>query len=148
MVAPEPIAVGSVGSLTPVVPLVGLAGLGVVVARPAFPGAGKVSNGRGQGTWAAEATETNGVPELPEDITGDNAQQGSGNRINTDSKRDPQEVFDELTGGHSSTDPNGHQVAPNGVRLRPGTDTKGPRIDIPARPPRPHETIHFPPGQE
>lgn len=114
--------------------------------RPAFPGSGKIGLGRGQGTWAAEATETNGGPELPDGLTGENPREGSGNRINTDSKRDPQQIFDELTGGQSETQPNGHQVGPNGVRLRPGSGTKGPRIDIPAKPPRPHETIHFPPG--
>ena len=153
---PAALAVGGTAALPEVG--VGSAGVGAELAsggvlalatgeaylalRPAFPGSGKVGLGRGQGTWAAEATETNGVPELPDSLTGENPREGSGNRINTNSKRDPQEIFDELTGGQSETQPNGHQVGPNGVRLRPGTRTKGPRIDIPAKPPRPHKTIH------
>ncbi len=125
-----------------------LGAIGAVMVRPAFPGSGKRDLGRGLGTFAAEATGTTGAPELPEGLTGENPRQGSGNRTNTDSKQDPRKVFDKLTGGQSRTDESGHEVGSNGVRLRPGTATKGPRIDIPSRPPRPHETIPFPPPNE
>jgi RHS repeat-associated protein len=86
------------------------------------------------------------VPELPTDLTGENPVQGSGNRINTDLPGNSRGIFDSLGGGRATTLPNGHQVAPNNVRFRPGNETTGPRIDIPAHGSRPHETIHFPPG--
>lgn len=54
--------------------------------------------------------------------------------------------FDSLSGGQSTTQDDGTQVAPNGVRHRPGDDVQGPRIDIPANGSRPPETIHFPLG--
>ena len=85
-------------------------------------------------------------PELPTDLTGQNPRPGSGNRTNTDLPGGSQGVFDGLSGGNSTTLPDGTQVAPNGIRYRPGKDDKGPRIDIPANGSRPHETIHFPPG--
>ncbi len=80
---------------------------------------------------------------LPDGLTGTNPRETSG-RINTDGAGIPEEKFDELTGGQSVTDSNGHRVGANGVRLRPGTETKGPRIDIPAKGDRKHETIHWP----
>jgi len=83
--------------------------------------------------------------ELPEDLTGNNPREGSG-RTNTDLPGDSQGVFDRLSGGKSTTQPDGSKVAPNGVRFRPGQDGKGPRIDIPAKGSRSHETIHFPVG--
>jgi hypothetical protein len=86
------------------------------------------------------------TPDLPSGLTGDNPREGSGNRVNTDLPGGSQEVFDSLTGGKSSTQDDGTKVGANGVRLRPGKEGEGPRIDIPSLGPRPHETIHFPPG--
>ncbi len=47
--------------------------------------------------------------------------------------------------GNAEETDNGTQVGENGVRLRSGTDKKGPRIDIPANGDKPHETLHYPP---
>jgi len=58
----------------------------------------------------------------------------------------PEDLLGELTGGEHTAEPDGTLVGPNGVRLRPGKEGKGPRIDIPANGSTPHETIHFPPG--
>ena len=80
---------------------------------------------------------------LPDGLTGTNPQEASG-RINTDGIGSPEEKFQELTGGQSTTDAKGHRVGANGVRFRPGTETKGPRIDIPAKGDRKHETMHWP----
>jgi RHS repeat-associated protein len=61
-----------------------------------------------------------------------------------------EEDFGTLTGGNSapapegSSLPPGSQVGTNGVILRPGTDTSGPRIDIPANGEKKHETLHYP----
>ena len=60
------------------------------------------------------------------------------------------EDFGTLTGGESAPAgedsglPEGSQVGSNGVILRPGTSTSGPRIDIPASGDKPHETLHYP----
>jgi RHS repeat-associated protein len=58
--------------------------------------------------------------------------------------------FGNLTGGNAapasegSSYPAGTQVGENGVIYRPGTETSGPRIDIPASGDKPHETLHYP----
>jgi RHS repeat-associated protein len=96
-----------------------------------------------KGSNAVSAEET---PELPTGLTGQNPQNSSGKRTNTDLPGNSQGVFDRLSGGKSTTQPDGTKVAPNGVRLRPGSGGQGPRIDIPGRGSRPPETIHFPPG--
>jgi len=89
------------------------------------------------------------VPPLPDGLVGENAEDSSGQRKNTDL---PPSAFpgtvQDLTGGNLAPDPNkpGHLVAPNGVRVRPGVGDKGPRIDIPANGAKPPETIHFPSG--
>ena len=96
----------------------------------------------------------------PSELVGTrDAQSGArGNRINngpldptnggTGNARDD---FDSLTGGHSrpapesSSLPPGSLVGDNGVIFRPGSGGgAGPRIDIPARGPKPHETLHYP----
>lgn len=78
-------------------------------------------------------------------IIGNNPQTASG-RINTDmpgGDEAAEELFEQITKGQATTDPNtGHQVGPNGERLRTGKDGRK-RIDIPARGGNPHETIHF-----
>jgi hypothetical protein len=95
------------------------------------------------GNRALNAFRETGVPPLPDGLTGADPQERPG-RINTTGSGNPEGKFDELTGGQSTTQPDGTRVGPNGVRLRPGTDTKGPRIDIPARGDRKHETVHYP----
>ncbi|OQW62895.1 MAG: hypothetical protein BVN28_04890 [Nitrospira sp. ST-bin4] len=87
------------------------------------------------------------VPDLPTDIVGNNRRPSSGKTVNTDLPADrfPGTV-DDLTGGNTTVDPDGRQVCPNGVRVRPGKSGQGPRISIPANGPKPPETIHFPPG--
>lgn len=98
-------------------------------------------------TSAAEANiEDARTPDLTTDLTGKNPRESSGKRVNTDLPGGSQDVFDSLSGGKSTTQDDGTQVAPNGVRLRPGRNGNGPRIDIPGNGPRPPETIHFPPG--
>jgi len=58
--------------------------------------------------------------------------------------------FETLTGGRSGPAPGdrgypeGTRVGENGIAIRPGTDEKGPRIDIPANEDKPHETLHYP----
>lgn len=84
-------------------------------------------------------------PSLPTDLTGQNPRDSSGKRTNTDLPGNSEGVFDGLSGGKSTTLPDGTKVAPNGVRLRPGKGDQGPRIDIPGRGSTPPETIHFPP---
>ncbi|MFP3757693.1 RHS repeat-associated core domain-containing protein [Cupriavidus sp. SIMBA_020] len=87
-----------------------------------------------------------GVPDVPTDLIGDNPRSSSGQRVNTDlPSSDFPGTVDDLTGGQTS-DQGGHQVCPNGVRVRPGKHGNGPRIDIPANGTKPPETIHFPPG--
>ena len=135
---------GAIGAVAGAAPVVGLGVIGGVLLRPAFAGAGMVTTGRGVGTWASESTGAGAVPDLPSGLTGENPRDGTGKRINTDLTGGADEVFDRLTGGHSRTLPDGTKVEPNGVRLRPGTENSGPRVDIPAKGQRPHETIHFP----
>jgi RHS repeat-associated protein len=95
-------------------------------------------------------------PGLPGGIVGEGPREGGG-RINSGplaedhgGTGDPQGDFDVLTGGRSgpapegSTLPPGTQVGENGIQIRPGTDTTGPRIDIPASGDKPRETLHYP----
>jgi hypothetical protein len=104
--------------------------------------------GRAAGTWIEDwlANSAN-PPDIPDKIIGDNPKpaSGSGSRVNTDR---PAGSFagtvEELTGGQLTPDPDrpGHLCCSNGVRVRPSS--QGPRIDVPANGPKPHETIHFP----
>ncbi len=85
-----------------------------------------------------------GVPELPTDLVGDNAADSTGKRKNTDLPSDSfEETLKKLTGGVVQED-GGRQVCPNGVQIRPGKSGEGPRIDVPANGDKPPETIHFP----
>jgi hypothetical protein len=87
------------------------------------------------------------IPPLPDDLVGDNPRSSTGKRTNTDLPSDAfPETIKDLTGGNYVDDANGSKVCPNGVRIRPGKNGEGPRIDIPANGPKPPETIHFPPG--
>ncbi len=105
--------------------------------------------------------ETEETP-LPEDLVGENPQDSRGKRKNSGpltpengGTADAEEDFDTLTGGESDpSDPDkgypaGSQTGGNGVTIRPGTDTKGPRIDIPANPDtgKKPETLHYPDPQ-
>ncbi|WP_159104355.1 RHS repeat domain-containing protein [Sneathiella glossodoripedis] len=87
-------------------------------------------------------------PPLQDDLLGDNVKEGSGNRKVSDlpgGQEAADELFDKLTGGTGKPDPNNpdHSVGENGVRKRPGKPGQGPRVDIPAKNGKPHETIHF-----
>lgn len=63
---------------------------------------------------------------------------------------DADQDFDQLTGGQSGPAPagdrypDGTRKGDNGITIRPGTDQKGPRIDIPANGDKPHEDLHYP----
>ena len=100
---------------------------------------------KNEGKSDGEKKGGNSTPDLPDGLTGDNPRPGSGNRVNTDLPGGAQGVFDDLTGGKSTDQGNGTKVGSNGVRIRPGKTGEGPRVDIPAKGDRPHETIHFPP---
>lgn len=89
--------------------------------------------------------EVKPVPPLPDKIVGNNGKAGGG-RENTDlPAADFPGTIEDLTGGNLQEE-DGQLVCPNGVRVRPGKDGQGPRIDIPANGSKPHETIHFPPS--
>lgn len=99
---------------------------------------------RGFRALQAAVVSENAGPELPDSLTGQNPREGSGKRVNTDLPGGAEELFDELSGGKSETLPDGTKVAPNGVRYRSGNEERGPRVDIPAKGTRKHETVHFP----
>jgi filamentous hemagglutinin len=95
------------------------------------------------------------APGLPETIVGTNPKPSSGKRVNSGpldaahgGTGDAEKDFDKLTGGHSGPAPNdrppGTLLGGNRVQLRPGTPSKGPRIDIPANGTKPPETLHYP----
>ncbi|WP_182084198.1 hypothetical protein [Aureimonas sp. ME7] len=60
---------------------------------------------------------------------------------------DAEKDFDHLTGGQSQPAgdrfPEGSRVGPGGELFRPGSGSKGPRIDIPASGGKRHETLHY-----
>ncbi|MDY6981628.1 MAG: hypothetical protein SV422_00930, partial [Pseudomonadota bacterium] len=101
--------------------------------------------------------EANGqveVPEIPDDLVGevDENWNEKPNGVNAGKLSpaaggtgDPVKDFEKLTGGTGTLDPDtGHVIGGNGIRLRPaGPD--GPRIDIPAKGTKKHETLHYPP---
>jgi YD repeat-containing protein len=108
----------------------------------------------------AEA-EDQGGPDVPEGLVGeqDSTKGGGpqGRRHNSGALLpenggvgDAEKDFDKLTGGRSSPAPEGSRfpegtkIGGNGIALRPGNDKAGPRIDIPARGEKPHETLHYP----
>lgn len=95
-------------------------------------------------------------PDVPDGIVGANPRETRG-RTNSDGLAeenggtgDAEKDFDGLTGGVSgpasegSRYPEGTRVGENGIAIRPGTDKSGPRIDIPAKGEKPHETLHYP----
>jgi len=97
--------------------------------------------------------EDNDVTSLPEDFVGvqDDKSDRQGNRQNNGplspdhgGTGDAEADFGILGGdaGYDVID-DGQSVATNGVRLRPATETNGPRIDIPANGNKPHETLHY-----
>jgi RHS repeat-associated protein len=122
------------------------------------------SEGSGESQPQAEPTpgtdtDVTNVAPLPPDLVGtkDKDSRQQGNRVNNGplspdfgGSGNAQEDFGTLTGGNSgpapegSTLPPGSQVGTNGVILRPGTETSGPRIDIPKNGEKPHETLHYP----
>jgi RHS repeat-associated protein len=96
----------------------------------------------------ADEEEAKRCPPLPDGLLGDNVRDGSGNRKKSDlpgGQEAADELFDQLTGGTGKPDPNNpdHSVGENGVRKRPRKSGKGPRVDIPSKGGKPHETIHF-----
>jgi len=103
--------------------------------------------------------ENPSLPDAPGSLVGeqDNKSGAQGGRQNSGSLSpgnggtgDAATDFDKLTGGKSgpapdgSRYPEGTKIGENGIALRPGTDKKGPRIDIPAQGEKPHETLHYP----
>jgi RHS repeat-associated protein len=112
----------------------------------------------GQALWN-EATDNSQSPELPEELVGGRDDPRAGPRGNRENSGpltpenggtgDADADFDHLTGGRNgpadpgSRYPEGTRVGENGIAHRPGTDRSGPRIDIPARGRRPHETLHY-----
>jgi RHS repeat-associated protein len=149
--------------------------LGCAVAGPACPAGAMVGAAVGGAivvgsaaclAWCDDAAKAIGdilrndsqeVQGLPDGVVGEGPKSGGG-RTNSGplagehgGTGDPQSDFDHLTGGRSkpapdgSTLPPGSQVGDNGIVIRPGTDARGPRIDIPASGDKPRETLHYPP---
>ncbi len=118
-------------------------GVGTVVGAVAGAVVGAIG-GIFAGKWLAGKMASEQAAPLPGGLTGTEPRETAG-RINTTGSGNPEETFDKLTGGTSTTSPEGHRVGANGVRLRAGTATEGPRIDIPAKGARKHETVHYPP---
>ncbi|MDN7127095.1 RHS repeat-associated core domain-containing protein [Pseudidiomarina sp. 1APR75-33.1] len=92
-------------------------------------------------------------PNLPDDYVGEQDEKvnDQGNRHNSGplskdngGTGDPEKDFEVLGGSKSKTNDRGHEVAENGVRLRPATDKKGARIEVPANGSKTHETLHYP----
>jgi len=125
--------------------MLGLARLfgGAPHSRPIAP---TVSDVPAMPPWMiAGDSDGDGVPELPDDIVGENPRDSTGKRKNTDLPSDKfNDIIKGLTGGVLD-EQDGQQVCPNGVRVRPGRAGQGPRIDIPGKATKPPETIHFPP---
>lgn len=98
--------------------------------------------------------DSSDAPDLPEGLVGEQDDKAGpqGNRHNSGplsegagGSGDADSDFETLnSGGTVEVTDDGTKVAENGVRLRPGTDKKGPRIDIPAKGEKPHETLHYP----
>jgi len=100
------------------------------------------------GTIVWNENTASSVPPLPDGLVGQNPDQ-QGRRVNTDlPATDFPGVVQDLTGGNVSPDDKGHMCCSNGVRIRPGEGSGGPRIDIPANGTKSHETIHFPEGTD
>ena len=110
-----------------------------------------------EGHKAIQAVTNDEATPLPDGLVGDSPSGPKGKRRNSGpltpengGTGNAEEDFGTLGGGTSepaSTGdgmPDGSQVAPNGTRFRPGTETKGPRIDVPANGDKPHETLHYP----
>jgi filamentous hemagglutinin len=99
------------------------------------------------------------APELPDGIVGDQGDERagqSGNRHNSGKLSpehggtgDPYKDFNKLTGGKNGPAPASDRYPPgtlkgqNGIALRPGKSGHGPRIDIPAKGRKSHETLHY-----
>lgn len=95
-------------------------------------------------------------PALPEGIVGEGPKARDG-RVNSGplaeengGTGDAQGDFDVLTGGKGGPAPDdkgypsGSMIGENGIQIRPGTETTGPRIDIPESGEKPRETLHYP----
>nr|WP_155617039.1 RHS repeat-associated core domain-containing protein [Xanthomonas translucens] len=103
--------------------------------------------------------KTNPSPPVPGNLVGtqDKWSRQQGGRVNNGplapvngGTGDGETDFGNLTGGQSSpapegsTLPEGSRVGENGIIYRPGSESAGPRIDIPASGDKPHETLHYP----
>ena len=98
------------------------------------------------GQVAIDAIHKTDPPPVPEDLYGDNPRESTGKRKNTDKPADAfPDAVEDLTGGVLGDAPGGAKICPNGIRIRPPVQGKGPRIDIPGNGNKPPETIHFPP---
>ncbi len=99
------------------------------------------------GQAAIDVIHKTDPPPVPEDLYGDNPREGTGKRKNTDKPADAfPDAVEDLTGGVLGDEQGGVKVCPNGIRIRPPVQGKGPRIDIPGNGNKPPETIHFPPN--
>jgi len=105
----------------------------------------------------ASDTDSKSGPDVPEDLVGEDQRPTKG-RVNSGplapengGTGTAEGDFEVLTGGQSGPAkedlglPEGSRQGDNGVIIRPGRN--GPRIDIPASGDKPHETLHFPPGE-
>jgi RHS repeat-associated protein len=103
--------------------------------------------------------QANVSPDVPDGLVGeqDKSSRQQGNRQNSGplssangGTGDAATDFDVLTGGQSGPAPEGAKypagtlVGDNGISLRPANGKDGPRIDIPAKGDKPHETLHYP----
>jgi RHS repeat-associated protein len=111
-----------------------------------------------------EPSGTQGAPpDVPSGLVGEQDGKGgaSGSRHNSGplspkngGTGDAGKDFEKLTGGKSGPAPEdkdyppGTQIGTNGITLRPGTNTNGPRIDVPAKGDKPAETLHYPKSEQ
>lgn len=94
--------------------------------------------------------------DLPDGLVGtqDSKSKQQGNRQNNGplapeygGTGNAEDDFEHLTGGSnqpaSENYPEGTRIGDNGITLRPSKGKDGPRIDIPAKGEKPHETLHY-----
>jgi RHS repeat-associated protein len=139
------------------------AAAGTFICGPWCAAAGGVI-GAGVGLWGtkellgylSEGKGDDDVPGLPDGLVGvqDDKSGDRGNRHVSGpltpehgGTGNAQDDFDHLTGGSGKPAPDnypeGTRIGSNGIVIRPGTESKGPRIDIPAKGGKPHETLHY-----